>query len=42
MARFKKMNDAKVPNPEWRLFDVSVSKKEHKEGIEPDKNGYEF
>lgn len=42
VARFKKVDGEKVPNPEWRLFDVSVSKKEHKEGIEPDKNGYEF
>ena len=42
VARFKKVDGEKVPNPEWRLFDVSVSKKEHKDGIEPDKNGYEF
>ena len=36
------MDGEKVPNPEWCLFDVSVSKKEHKEGIEPHKNRYEF
>ena len=42
VARFKKVNGEKVPNTEWRLFDVSVSKKEHKDGIEPDKNRYAF
>jgi hypothetical protein len=26
------VNGEKVPNTEWRLFDVSVSKKEHKDG----------
>jgi site-specific recombinase XerD len=41
-SRFKKINGEKVPNPEWRLFDVSVSKQEHKEGIKPDKDMYKF
>ncbi len=41
-ARFKKIDGEKVPNPEWRLFDVSISKKEHKEGLKPDKNHYQF
>jgi site-specific recombinase XerD len=40
--RFKKINGEKVPNPEWRLFDVSLSKKEYQEGLKPDKNRYAF
>lgn len=41
-ARFKKIDGEKVPNPEWRPFDVSVSKKEHKEGLKPAKDMYQF
>lgn len=40
VARFKKNNGEKIPNPEWRPFDVNVSKKEHKDGLRPDKNKY--
>lgn len=42
VARFKKNNGNKVPNPEWRPFEAHVSKKDHKAGIEPDKNKYQF
>ena len=42
VARFKKNNGEKVPNPEWRPFEAHVSKKDHKAGIEPDKNKYQF
>ena len=41
-ARFQKIDSEKVPNPEWRPFDVSVSKKEHKEGLKPAKDMYQF
>ena len=39
-ARFKKNKGDKVPNPEWRPFEAHVSKKDHKAGVEPDKNRY--
>ena len=39
-SRFKKNKGDKVPNPEWRPFEAHVSKKDHKAGIEPDKNRY--
>ena len=42
VARFKKNNGEKVPNLEWRPFEAHVSKKDHKAGIEPDKNKYQF
>jgi site-specific recombinase XerD len=42
VARFKKSNGEKIPNPEWRPFDAHVSKKEHKDGLRPDKNKYQF
>ncbi len=42
VARFKKTNGEKIPNPEWRPFDVNVSKKDYKEGLRPDKNKYQF
>lgn len=42
VARFKKIKSNKVPNPEWRPFEAHVSKKDHKDGIEPDKNKYQF
>jgi site-specific recombinase XerD len=41
-SRFKKINGEKVPNPEWRPFDVSLSKKEYREGLVPDKKMYKF
>jgi len=31
--RFKKIHGEKAPNPEWRLFEAHVSKKDHKAGI---------
>ncbi len=42
VARFKKSNGEKVPNSEWRPFDVNVSKKDYKEGLRPDKSKYQF
>jgi site-specific recombinase XerD len=42
VARFKKDNGEKVPNPEWRPFEAHVSKIDHKAGIEPDRNKYQF
>jgi site-specific recombinase XerD len=42
VARFKKNNGEKIPNREWRPFEAHVSKKDHKAGIIPDKNKYQF
>jgi site-specific recombinase XerD len=42
VARFKKDSGEKVPNPEWRPFEAHVSKIDHKAGIEPDRNKYQF
>ena len=42
VARFKKDKGEKVPNPEWKPFEAHVSKKDHKVGMEPDKNKYQF
>ncbi|HLB41569.1 MAG TPA: site-specific integrase [Gammaproteobacteria bacterium] len=42
VARFKNVNGKKQPNLEWRPFDAHVSKKEHKQGIKPNKNNYQF
>ncbi len=40
--RFKKIYGEKIPNPEWRPFEAHVSKKDHKAGVERDKNKYQF
>ncbi len=42
VARFKLINGEKQPNPQWRPFDVHVSKKDHLAGIKPDKSNYQF
>lgn len=42
VARFKKVLGEKIPNPEWRPFEAHVSKKDHKDGVERDKNKYQF
>jgi hypothetical protein len=42
VARFKKDKGEKVPNPEWKPFEAHVSKKDHKNGMTPDKNKYQF
>ena len=42
VARFKKDSGKKVPNPEWRPFEAHVSKIDHKAGIVPDRNKYQF
>jgi site-specific recombinase XerD len=42
VARFKKNDGEKIPNREWRPFEAHVSKKDHKAGIAPDKNKYQF
>ena len=42
VARFQKRKGEKVPNPEWRPFEAHVSKKDHKLGLRPDKNKYQF
>ncbi|NQY42324.1 MAG: tyrosine-type recombinase/integrase [Legionellales bacterium] len=40
VARFKLINDKKVPNTEWRPFTVNISKRDRQMGIEPKKNNY--
>src|SRR5260221_4955763 len=42
VARFKKSIGEKTPNPDWRPFEVRVSKRDHKAGMVPDKNRYKF
>src|SRR3990167_4353378 len=42
VARFKFVNGKKKPNPIWKPFDVHVSKKDHKIGIRPLKENYQF
>lgn len=46
--RFKVINNEKneknekVPNPDWKPFEVKVSKQDHKKGKEPDKDDFQF
>ena len=40
VARFKSKNGQRIVNPDWRPFVVSLSKIEHKQGIEADLNRY--
>lgn len=42
VARFKNVDGERQTNPEWRPFDVYVSKAEHKENIKPEKKDYKF
>ena len=42
VARFKKINGEKRPNPEWKPFEAHVSKEDHKDGVIPDKSKYKF
>jgi site-specific recombinase XerD len=42
VARFKNKNGKKSPNPEWRPFEVHVSKQDRRNGKEPNKNDYKF
>ncbi len=41
VARFKSVNDEKIPNPEWRPFSVRISKKDRQTGMEPHKEQYQ-
>ena len=40
VARFKKKDGGKVPNPEWRPFEASIPKKDVKNGMVPTKDDY--
>ena len=42
VSRFQRLHGEKRPNPEWRPFDAHVSKKDHKNGLEPTKDKYQF
>ena len=42
VARFKKHDGTKIPNPEWRPFEAYVSKEDHANGLRPNKNEYKF
>lgn len=42
VARFKMINGEKRPNPDWRPFDVNISKQDYKKGIKPEKDNYQF
>lgn len=40
--RFIEQEDQRIPNPAWRPFVATVSKQDHKKGIDPDKNQYQL
>ena len=42
VAKFKNDDGTRKPNPEWRPFEACVTKKEHKDGLKPNKNEYKF
>lgn len=42
VSRFIDSFDQRIPNPDWRPFVVSVSKRDHKQGIKPDKQQYQL
>lgn len=42
VARFKNICGERVINPEWRPFEVTVSKQDHKKGKEPNKEDFQF
>ena len=42
VSRFKKTENHRIPNPCWRPFEVSVSKKDHKAGLEPRKDQHQL
>ena len=42
VARFKKEEGLKIPNPEWRPFEASIAKKDVKAGKVPTKDDYAF
>lgn len=42
VARFKKGNGQRIPNSQWRPFEVTVNKKDFKLGKIPDKSNYAF
>ena len=42
VARFKLSDGKKLPNKEWHPFEAHVSKKDHKFGIKPTKDDYQF
>ncbi len=42
VARFKAKDGLRIPNPEWKPFEASLSKKEVKSGKKSTKNDYQF
>lgn len=42
VARFKQVDGEKRPNLEWRPFEAHITKREHKDGLVPDKSKYQF
>src|SRR5690606_254961 len=42
VARFKLQDGRKMPNPEWRPFEATLSKKAIAEGRQPTKADYQF
>jgi len=42
VPRFKTVNGEKSPNPEWKPFEIHLSKVDHKKGIERDKDKYQI
>ncbi len=42
VSRFVNGFDKRIPNPDWRPFVVTVSKRDHKQGVKPDKQLYQL
>ena len=42
VARFKNINGERAPNSDWRPYEVSISKKAHRDGLEPSKEQYQL
>lgn len=42
VPRFKTVNGEKIPNPEWKPFEIHLSKVDHRKGIERDKDKYQI
>jgi len=42
VARFKTVDGQRVPNPQWRPFEISLSKKDRQVGAEPNKANYQI
>jgi site-specific recombinase XerD len=42
VSRFSERNGTRIPNPKWRPFVATISKRDFKNGERPDKNNYQL